>query len=213
MNSNDVFKFYYFGGNGRGALIRAALSYAKVKWENNVIDYVKDWPTIKKSGLCEFEQVPVLVHNEKKLSQSAAIYLYLAKLFNIYGKTLDEQYQIDSLICTIEDINPHFYPVIMPRTEEQKSKPEEFKKVLKEKLEQYLKIFEKRYTDLGSKTYFLGDHFTFADLYLAVQMTSYQSVLGENLIKEYAPKINAIVEKVKANELKEFFEKYYVVPK
>ena len=149
MNSNDTFKFYYFKANGRGALIKAELCYGKVNWENNYIDH-KDWPTIKKSGLCEFEQVPILVHNDKKLSQSAAIYLYLAKLFNIYGKNIEEQYQIDSLLCTI------------------------------------------------------------ADLFLAVQMSSYQLALKEDLMKEVAPGIHKIVEEVKQNELKEYFEKYFI---
>lgn len=209
MNSNDTFKFYYFKANGRGALIKAELCYGKVNWENNYIDH-KDWPTIKKSGLCEFEQVPILVHNDKKLSQSAAIYLYLARLFNIYGKNIEEQYQIDSLLCTIEDINPHFYAVIMPRTEEQKNKPEEFKKILREKMVQYLTVFENRYKALGSHKYFLGDTFTMADLFLAVQISSYQLVLKEDLMKEVAPGIHKIVEEVKQNELKEYFEKYFI---
>ena len=41
---------------------------------------------------------------------------------------------IKKYLCTIEDINPHFYAVIMPQTEEQKTKPEEFKKTLREKM-------------------------------------------------------------------------------
>ena len=209
MNSNDTFKFYYFKANGRGALIKAELCYGKVNWENNYIDH-KDWPTIKKSGLCEFEQVPILVHNDKKLSQSAAIYLYLAKLFNIYGKNIEEQYQIDSLLCTIEDINPHFYAVIMPQTEEQKTKPEEFKKTLRAKMVQYLTIFENRYKALGSHKYFLGNTFTMADLYLTVQMSSYQLALKEDVMKEVAPGIHKIAEEVKKNELKEYFDKYFI---
>lgn len=87
MDTN-TFKVYYFSFNGRAALIRAILSCGGVQFENHLIDMAKDWPTIKKSGLCEFEQVPVLVHGDKKFAQSAAIYLYLAKYFKFYEITL-----------------------------------------------------------------------------------------------------------------------------
>ena len=44
-----------------------------------------------------------------------------------------------------------------------------------------------------------------ADLFLAVQISSYQLVLKEDLMKEVAPGIHKIVEEVKQNELKEYF--------
>ena len=52
--------------------------------------------------------------------------------------------------------------------------------------------------------------FTMADLFLAVQISSYQLVLKEDLMKEVAPGIHKIVEEVKQNELKEYFEKYFI---
>ena len=90
-NKDDSFKVVYFGGNGRAAIIRGIFSAMKQPFVDERIDH-KKWPEIKKSGLCEFEQVPVLVHNGKTLSQSVAIYGYLARLFNIYGNNVDEQY-------------------------------------------------------------------------------------------------------------------------
>lgn len=117
---------------------------------------------------------------------------------------------IKKYLCTIEDINPHFYAVIMPQTEEQKTKPEEFKKTLREKMVQFLTVFENRYKALGSHKYFLGDTFTMADLYLTVQMSSYQLALGGGVMKEVAPGIHKITEEVKKNELKEYFDKYFI---
>ena len=117
---------------------------------------------------------------------------------------------IKKYLCTIEDINPHFYAVIMPQTEEQKTKPEEFKKTLREKMVQFLRVFENRYKALGSHKYFLGDTFTMADLYLTVQMSSYQLALKEDVMKEVAPGIHKITEEVKKNELKEYFDKYFI---
>ena len=105
----DKYIFHYFKANARGMLSKAILSSSKKEWTDNII--VENWPEIKKSGLCEFEQLPVLEHNGKKLCQSMAIELYLLKQFNLYGKNIDEQYQIDSLLCSFEDLFhlPHEY--------------------------------------------------------------------------------------------------------
>ena len=56
---------HYFAGNGRAAIARAILSYVKADWTNNFIKK-EDWPKIKTSGLCEYEQVPVLEVGDKK---------------------------------------------------------------------------------------------------------------------------------------------------
>ena len=206
MNSNDTFKLHYFNINGRAALARAIFSAAKVPFENHLIEQ-KDWPAIKQSELCEFKQVPVLEHNGKKYSQSAAIYRYLGKLFKLFGNNLEEEYQIDSLLCTIEDMIPVMTPIIFPN-EEQKKHKEEYVKAFKEKLEFYMKVMEKRYIALGKGKYFLGDHFSLADIFIAVQLVGAQQVLQEDLMKTVAPGLHAIFERVKANELKEFYEKY-----
>ena len=156
---SDTFKITYFKGNGRAALMKAILTYAKATWENVYVDFEK-WPELKASGYCEFGQLPILEHNGKTYSQSSACTMYLAKLFNIYGKNIDEEYQINSLICAIEDFVPVLYPVLMPRTEEQKNNPEKFKQALKDKLQQYFKVFEARYAKYGNGKYFFGDHFS-----------------------------------------------------
>lgn len=206
---NDTFKLTYFGGNGRAAIIRAIFSVMKYPFENEVIE-PKEWMKIKQSGRFEFQQMPILKHNEKTLSQSVAIYNYLSKLFGLNGDTLEEQYQIDSLISTIEDINMVYYPCVMPRTEEQKKNPKKFKEIFIEKFERYLKVFERRYEGLGKGKYFLGNKFTLADIFLTVQLSGYQEFTKENLIKKNAPKLNDLIERIKNNECKEFFEKYYV---
>ena len=84
---------HYFGMNGRAAIPRAILTYAKADWTNDAIA-MTDWPKIKKSGLCEFEQVPILEVDGKKYSQSNAINLYLAETFNLMGNNIEENYQI-----------------------------------------------------------------------------------------------------------------------
>ena len=59
------YTLHYFGGNGRAVIARAILTFVKADWENVAIKR-EDWPKIKTSGLCEYEQVPVLEVDGKK---------------------------------------------------------------------------------------------------------------------------------------------------
>lgn len=209
--SKDIFKLYYFQVNGRAAIIRALFSCSKVKFENNYIDK-NNWQEQKKNTtLFEFGQVPILVHNEKILSQSKAIYVYLARLFNLYGKTIDDKYQIDSLLSSSDDISRYSGPVFFPRTDEEKNNPEKYKEIFKKELKRFLGIYEQRYKKLGNGKYFLGNYFSLADIYLTINMDVLsKSVGGLQYIKESAPKLAELIERIKNNELKEFFEKYYL---
>jgi glutathione S-transferase len=209
--SKDIFKLYYFKVNGRAAIIRALFSCSKVKFENNYIDK-NNWQEQKKNTtLFEFGQVPILVHNDKILSQSKAIYVYLARLFNLYGKTIDDKYQIDSLLSSSDDISRYSGPVFFPRTDEEKNNPEKYKEIFKKELKRFLGIYEQRYKKLGNGKYFLGNYFSLADIYLTINMDILsKSVGGLQYIKESAPKLAELIERIKNNELKEFFEKYYL---
>ena len=91
------YTLHYFAGNGRAIIARAILTYVKADWTNDLINR-DDWPKIKLSGLCEFEQVPVLEVDDKKLCESQAINLYLAETFNLLGKDAEENYQINNLL-------------------------------------------------------------------------------------------------------------------
>ena len=207
--NNGKFELLYFKINGRAAIIRAILSYVKADWKDNSFEQ-KDWPEIKTSGKCEFGQVPILFHNGKSYSQTLAICIYLAKIFNIYGKDIKEQYQIDSLLCSNDDITPLIYPIILPKTEEEKKNIEQSLENFREKFSRYLEIYEKRYLALGAGKYYLGDHFSLADIFLTTFLIDLSSIYKkENLIKKHSPKIFELIERVKANELKEFFEKYH----
>ena len=87
------YTLHYFAGNGRAVVARAILSYVKADWTNDLINR-EDWPKLKQSGLCEFEQVPVLEVDGKKYCESQAINLYLAETFDLLGKDAEENYQI-----------------------------------------------------------------------------------------------------------------------
>ena len=208
--SKDIFKLYYFKVNGRAVLIRALFSCSGVKFENNFVG--ANWPEMKKNTtLFEFGQVPILVHNNKILSQSKAIYLYLAKLFKLYGKTLDDKYQIDSLLNSYDDISRSYGPVAFPKNEEEKNNTEKNKKIFVDELKRIFGIYEKRYVRLGAGKYFLGDYFSLADIYLTVYMSEFSKNEGKlSFIKKNAPKLAELITRIKNNELKSFFDNYYL---
>ena len=197
---------HYFAGNGRAIISRAILCYAKADWTNDAIKR-EDWPTIKKSGLCEFEQVPILEVDGKKYSQSNAIALYLAETFNLMGKDIEENYQIRSLLFAIDDYNIEIWKALF--SPDEAKKPELLKAAL-EKFKFFVGKFEKRYVDLGKGKYFLGDKFTLADIIMACSISDASKMLKFEGVKEVAPNLCELINRVKENELKEFFEKFYV---
>ena len=65
---------------------------------------------------------------------------------------------------------------------------------------------------LGKGKYFLEDKFTLADIVLASILPTAVDNLGlkECPYKELAPNLGELITRVKENELKEFYEKYYI---
>ena len=207
--SKDTFKLYYFKTNGRAAVIKALFSYSKVKFENIFVD--SNWKELKKNtSLFEFGQVPILVHNDKILSQSKAIFVYLARLFDLYGKNIDDKYQIDSLLSSYDDISKYYIPLFFPKTDDEKNNKEKYKEIYRNELKRFFGIYEERYKKLGNGKYYLGNYFSLADIYLAINMNVFSKAVGGfQFIKNNAPKLSELLERLRNQELKEFFEKYY----
>ena len=202
------YTLHYFGGNGRAVIARAILSYVKADWTNDLIKF-EDWPKIKKSGLCEYEQLPVLEVDGKKYCESHAINLYLAEVFKLMGKDPEENYQIRNVLMAFDDYMTPIWGAMFNKDE---SKKEELKKAAEAKLNFFFEKFEKRYVDLGKGKYFLGDKFTLADIVLASALPAAVDALGlkECPCKTLAPNLGELIKRVKENELKEFYEKYYI---
>ena len=197
---------HYFAGNGRAIVARAILSYAKADWTNDAIKK-EDWPTIKKSGLCEFEQVPILEVDGKKYAQSHAITLYLGETFNLLGKDKEENYQINSLLLATDDFNMEIWKALF--CQDEAKKPELMKAAL-EKFKFFIGKFEQRYVDHGKGKYFLGDKFTLADIIVTTSICSACGMLKFEGVKDVCPTLYELIKRVSENELKEFFEKFFV---
>ena len=200
------YTLHYFAGNGRAVIARAILSYVKADWVNDAFTR-EDWPKLKTSGLCEFEQVPVLEVDGKKYCESIAINTYLAEKFNLMGKNPEENYQIYNLLNTFDDFNVQFRPFRMCTDE---SKKPELKQKAIDRLKFFIGKFEKRYVDLGKGKYFLGDKFTLADIFIGVALLGFCQTVEEYPFKECGPNLGELIERLKQNELKEFHEKYFI---
>ena len=202
------YTLHYFPVNGRAVVPRAILSCAKADWVDDRIA-MTDWPKIKKSGLCEFGQLPILEIEGKKYSQSNAINLYLAETFNLMGKNAEENYQITNLLMTFDDFMGPCFAYMFCKDE---SKMEEMRKVALDKVKFFIGKIEKRYIELGKGKYFLGDKLTLADIYISTVFPAAFDLLKEKECpcKEVAPNLAELIKRIKENELKEFYEKYYV---
>ena len=202
------YTLHYFGVNGRAVIARAILSYVKADWTNDLIKK-EDWPKLKASGLCEFEQVPVLEVDGKKYCESQAINLYLAEVFNLMGKDPEENYQICNVLMAFDD---YMSAIMLAKFKPDESKKDELEKKAEEKLKFFFRKLEKRYEDLGKGKYFLGDKFTLADIALASGLVCAIDALGlkDCPFKECAQNLGELIKRIKENELKEFFNKFYI---
>ena len=117
MSLDEKYILYYFDVNARGCMIRALLSYVKANWENKVIEYNDFVQNYKhKKEFCEYGQLPILEYKGKYYSQSMAIILFLGKKYNLMGDNEDEEYEINNLLCSFEDI----FPLIHDQNQEKK---------------------------------------------------------------------------------------------
>ena len=107
MSSEEKYILYYFNVNARGCIARAILSYVKANWENKVIEYNDFLQNYKhKKEFCEYGQLPILEYKGKYYSQSMAIALFLGKKYNLIGDNEEQEYEINNLLCSFEDIFP-----------------------------------------------------------------------------------------------------------
>ena len=204
---SDKYIFHYFKVNGRGAVARAILSSMKADWTDHAFSR-EEWPSIKKSGLCEFEQAPVLEYKGKTYAQSMAIDFYLARKFNLMGKDDEENYEIESLMCCMEDIfSAMFKFTHLPESE--KDKYDELRKVALERYKFFIKKIEERYVKHGKGKYFLGDRFTLCDILVGAQLPAFCDRFNEQVVPQVSPTLAELIKRLMNEELKEFHEKYF----
>jgi len=202
------YKLYYFNGNGRAIIIRAILYYSNTNFSDVKITK-EDWAKLKNTGKFDSEDLPVMEHKGKLYSQMHAIEQYLGYTFNIHGKNMEDEYQINCLLDSFDDLFTIFKHFTWPESEEDKEHIKDYEKAFKSKLAFFVSILEKKFKDKGK--YFLGDYFSLADIFITTVLVNFGEKLEcENIIKEQGPNIAELIDRIKNNELKNFFEKGYI---
>ena len=209
--TDDQYKLYYYIGNGKAIIIRAILYYSKVKFTDIKVSN-EDWKKLKQTGKFGCEELPVMEHKGKLFYQMHAIEQYLAYNFNIHGKNIEDEYQINCLLDSFDDLFTIFKHFTWPETEEDKEHIEDYKKAFKSKFAFFVNTLEKKFRDKGQNDkYYLGNYFSLADIFITVVLSNFADKLKcENILEEQGPSINALIKRIKENELKDFFEKGFI---
>ena len=205
MATEEKYTLYYFNVNARGCIARAILSHVKANWENKVIEYNDFVQNYKqKKEFCEYGQLPILEYKGKYYSQSMAIALFLGKKYNLLGENEEQEYEINNLLCSFEDIFPLIHD------------PKMDNKVKYEKMRRYFKIYEEKYLkhvkeSNGGNCYFANNKFTLADIYFGALIFSMLKSLEEIDMEKEFPELKKLIDSYKGEDaLKEFYEKYYI---
>ena len=209
--SDDQYKLYYYNGNGKAIIIRAILYYSKAKFTDVKVSN-EDWKKLKQTGKFGCEELPVMEHKGKLFYQSHAIEQYLAYNFKIHGKNIEDEYQINCLLDSFDDLFTIFRHFTWPETEEDKEHIEDYKKAFKSKFAFFVITLEKKFRDKGQNDkYYLGNYFSLADIFITVVLSNFANKLKcENILEEQGPNINTLIKRIKDNELKDFFEKGFI---
>ncbi len=207
-------KLEYFGLNGKAALIRAILYYKGVPF-TDVRHTLEEWGALKKSGNYEFEQLPAFECNGKRMFQSGAITLWLARQFDLLGSNSNEEYLHISLLFSLDDFLPKVIPAIFALTEEGRAQMEtkriEFFNV---HAGHFLKIFENRFLQNNGE-YAVGNKFGLSDVLFTVALhnifkSAARKDTWEPLLNENAPNLAKHIQKISENELAPYFAKGFI---
>ncbi|CDW72912.1 glutathione s-transferase [Stylonychia lemnae] len=179
-------KLHYFNFYGRAESVRMLLHHAKVPFTECPITY-QDWPKIKSSGLCEFEQIPVLETDGKRLTQNKAILRYLGVQHGYTPKDPYQAYLCDSMLDSIDDVSPHF--VIARKETDPRLQAAYYEKIFTQVFPRWCAAVEKRLQQNVTRKFLVGEALTIADFAFAGRhfaiVKNPQSTVGENLQKIY----------------------------
>jgi len=94
---------HYFDIYGRAEAIRMVLAYLDLSYIDHRVEF-SEWPSLKQSPMCEFEQLPVLDIDGHLLVQSRAALRYLCQIHSLYPTSAKDIYLLESLCDEIEDL-------------------------------------------------------------------------------------------------------------
>jgi glutathione S-transferase len=189
-----TYKLIYFNLIGRGETIRMIFKMAGVDFEDFRIERDQFTPEMKADT--PFGQLPVLEVDGVKLCQSNACARYLARKYNLAGKTDLEQAQVDMVADCFEDT---IKPMIACFTEtDETRKAEAKKKYAEEQLPAFLKLLERLLTaNHDGDKFFVGEEVTWVDLQFLSFIIWLKHTDVENPLADF-PKLTALKARVES---------------
>nr|AIT99305.1 glutathione S-transferase sigma 4 [Brachionus koreanus] len=158
------YKLYYFNARGRAELIRFIFAAAGQEYEDVRFER-EQWPEYKpKSPLGQAPYLDVVENGQTfQLAQSLTIARYLARKFNLAGKSAEEQSEAEMYADQVLDLLNELVKIHFEKDETRKA--EVANKFYTETIPNTLKVFESKIAKNGSG-YLVASGLTWADLFL-----------------------------------------------
>lgn len=213
------YKLTYFPLRALAEVSRVLFQLGGQEYEDVPVTF-EEWP--KHKATMPFQQVPVLeVHEENGekvvIAQSGSIERYLAKKFNLLGKSDLEQARIDMVCEQVNDLHRNLlqlYGHIYFRKPGYEAKKAELEKTLDE-MGTSLKLIEAIYADnqakSGNSGFLIGDKVSYAD----IKLINFYDWLNDKKSStlDQVPGLKQHYEKIRGlAQLKEFYEARDKVP-
>jgi glutathione S-transferase len=192
MAANNKFQLTYFAIPGRAELIRLALAYGRVPFEDVRLTFPEYFE--KKSSLdLPFNQLPTLRVNDKvTYGQSLAIARYAAKLSGLYPADPLLALEADSVVDAILELFDAFIDAVFKTTDEA-VRATKFATINTDVYPRLLKQIQARVAG----PFFTGADVTFADIFLFDFFTNTLSNPAITVSGADYPKLQAIVDRVR----------------
>jgi len=187
------YKLTYFNGRGRAEIVRLVFAAAGEKYDDVRIEKAQ-WPALKSDT--PFGQVPMLEVDGVKLCQSNSMARFLARRFNLAGKTDLDQARADMVMDCYEDTIKPLFTFFFEQDEAKKEAAK--KKFVEEQLPGSLDGLEKLLKEnKGGDGFFVGDGLTWADLGLVV-LVGWLKMAGGGDAFDKRPKLHALQHRVES---------------
>jgi len=184
------YKLIYFNVPGRAELARLLFHYGGQEFEDCRFER-SEWPQVKDK--MPFLQVPVLEVDGQSLCQSNSIARYLARKFELTGKSDLEAAQADSYVDHIGDL------INGVRSAYRETDPEKQKALYAEfvtaSLVPHLVLVEKHLAANGSG-HLVGDSLTWADIAYYGFLTMLSDKIGGESLYAEMPTLKTLVDEV-----------------
>ena len=182
-------KLTYFDLRARAEPSRLLLAYAGAKYEDERLpapwDNMAPWTALKPQT--PWGQVPLLSWDGEVIAQSMSCARFLAREFNLAGRTSMEMAQVDEIIDVIQDLLNAWYSLYHAKDTAGQ------KKFLETNIPTGMGQLEKKLESRGGQ-FMVGNAFSWADLHLFFYVTD-MKLMAAKAVDANFPKIQNLVDR------------------